>query len=123
MSEDEEGRASEATPLRRALRAERDARESVAQARAEAREMLAQGQARARAIGRRADERIARVSQAARAATDRLLEEQRARERRALEALSDAPEDAAALAEAARTVARMLTRAPPDDASDERGGA
>lgn len=117
----EDSPESDATPLRKALDAEREARRSIDEARAEARNIVAEAQAQARAIGRRADDRIAWISRAARTGTERLLEQQQEAERRALEALATAPEDTDALDDAARAVARTLTRAAPDDATEGRG--
>lgn len=117
----EEGPESDATALRKALDAEREARRSIDEARAEARTIVADAQARARAIGRRADDRIAWISRAGRSGTERLLEQQQEEERRALEDLAAAPEDTRVLDDAARAVARSLTRATPGDSTEGRG--
>ena len=107
MREDHE--AEDATPLRRALAAEREALGEVRQARAEARSIVADARSRARAIERRASDRIARVVRAAEDQTQRLLEQEQEQERAALEALEQVPDAGELLEAAASAVARRLT--------------
>lgn len=117
--------AGNATPLQRALDAERAARDAVEATREEADRMEAEARSRARTIGRRADERIARVARGARAETERLLAEHEQEEHAALQALAHVPDEAETLEMAAETVADRLigagARAAPDraDPNDE----
>lgn len=119
MSEDR--KAADATPLRRALAAEREALDQLRQARAEARSIVADARSRARAIERRARDRSARVVRAAEAQTQALLEQNRERERAAFEALAHLPDTGESLAAAAAAVARRLTgdRERSLDAADD----
>lgn len=117
MSEDRD--AGDATPLRRALAAEKQALSEIEQARSEARSIVADARARARTIEQRATERIARVERAAQEQARQWIEAEEDKEKAAFEALERAPVEPDALQAAAEQVASMLTA----DADADAGSA
>lgn len=110
MSEDDED-AGDATPLRRALAAEKQALSEIEQVRTEARSIVADARTRARTIEQRATERIARVERAAQEQARQWIEaeKEKEKEKAAFEALERAPMERDELEAVAARVASILT--------------
>lgn len=108
MSEDDED-AGDATPLRRALAAEKQALSEIEQVRTEARSIVADARTRARTIEQRATERIARVERAAQEQARQWIEAEKEKEKAAFEALERAPVERDELEAVAARVASILT--------------